>query len=248
MGMIQVITGADFSGSGLQNIVAPLPTLSGKLFACYLPGTGWNGTDGALIDYSGQRGSLVQGSATLSEIGIGNHGTDPAKTPFTSTEIAAGAGAFSWVIVADVPTASASFALLNAGSSLPYSSLQLSTGSNAAQAFKVDSAGAANNAFVYNEALEGAPAFIHGRWDATKSIVGAVNPGSGWVGSAGYHTLATTKGFLNALAVRILPVADSVITSKALLIGFYSGLLTDDEMKQVYTAARKTMSLKSISI
>ena len=68
--MIQIIPDADYSGNGLASVASPLPSHGGKLFATYLPGSGWNGLSNAGQDYSGQRGDLYLGSAAVSA-GVG---------------------------------------------------------------------------------------------------------------------------------------------------------------------------------
>ena len=72
-----------------------------------------------------------------------------------------------------------------------------------------------------------------------------MRPAAGWVGAAGYSTLASSKTFLNALPVRILPVDGSGSGDPELAIGgFYSAALSDTELAEVYYSAKTAMAMK----
>mgnify|MGYP000126670077 CR=1 FL=1 len=247
--MIQIIPDADFSGNGLASVASPLPSHGGKLFATYLPGSGWNGPSNAGQDYSGQRGDLYLGSAAVSALGVGAVAADYAQTPFTAAECAAGNGAMTWCGVVKVPTGSTVIPLFNAGVANPYAALHLSPNSNSIAGFKVDGGGATSVSYVYNADVLGEWAFVHGRWNATTIKAGLVRPASGWLGSAGYATLASSKTFLNALPIRVLPVDGSSSGDPVLAIGgFYSADLSDAELAEVYYSAKTAMAMKGVQI
>ena len=247
--MIQILPDADFSGNGLQSVASPLPSHGGKLFATYLPGSGWNGLAKAGQDYSGQRGDLYLGSAAVSALGVGAAAADYAQTPFTAAECAAGNGAVTWCGVVKVPTGTTIIPLFNAGTTNPYAALHISPGGNNISAFKVDGAGAVQAQYVFDSSVKGSWAFVHGRWDAATINAGLVRPAAGWVGAAGYSTLASSKTFLNALPVRILPVDGSGSGDPELAIGgFYSTALSDTELAEVYYSAKTAMAMKGVLI
>ena len=164
--MIQIIPDADYSGNGLASVASPLPSHGGKLFATYLPGSGWNGLSNAGQDYSGQRGDLYLGSAAVSALGVGAVAADYAQTPFTASECAAGNGAMTWCGVVNVPTGSTIIPLFNSGTANPYAALHLSPGGDNISAFKVDGAGSVQAQHIFDPAVKGQWAFVHGRWDA----------------------------------------------------------------------------------
>jgi len=247
--MIQIIQGADYSGSGLDNIISPLPRLGGALFATYLPGTGWNGEERAAHDYSGQRGDLILNQAPISLLGVGAVAVDNAKTPFTAAELASGTGEMTWLGVVKVPTGATITPLFNSGTTNPYAALHLSPGGNNIAAFKVDGAGAVQANFPFDPSIKGLYAFAHGRWTSTSVKAGIVRPGAGWVGSAGYAELASNKAFINALPIRVLVVDGEVVGDPEMSIGgFYTGALSDDDLELVYSACKKVMALKGVSI
>lgn len=249
MGMIQITPGADYSGAGLANVISPLPTFEDALFACYLPGTAWNGADGVARDYSGQRGDLIMGTAPVSATGVGGVAAGYPATPFSTAELASGNGAFTWVAVIKVPTGTANTPVLNASGGQPYAALHVLPASNQVSAYKTDSAGAAQSLYTFLAALKGQYAFVHGRWNATAAKAGLVNPSAGWVGAAGYTTLATTKGFFDSRPIRFLPSDGSAVGNPEIsMAGFYSRELTDAELAAVYAAARKVMRLQGIAV
>ena len=247
--MIQIIQGADYSGSGLDNIISPLPRLGGALFATYLPGTGWNGEERAAHDYSGQRGDLILNEAPVSSLGVGAVAVDNARTPFTASELASGTGEMTWLGVVKVPIGDTITPLFNSGTTNPYAALHLSPGGNNIAAFKVDGAGAVQANFPLAPSIKGQYAFAHGRWTSTSIKAGIVRPGAGWVGSAGYAELASNKAFINALPIRILVVDGELVGDPEMSIGgFYTGALSDDDLALVYSACKKVMALKGVSI
>lgn len=249
MGIISILPGADFSGGGLPNVLAPLPRLGGTLFACYLPGIGWNGAGAVGRDYSGQRGDLVLNSAVVDADGVFGRELDYATTPFSGAALAAGTGAFTWVAAITVPTASLIFPALSSGPTLPYAAMHFSTGSNAIQGFKVDSGGNDFDAYVYDPTkIEGALRFAHCRWDSAGLKVGIVDPAAGWTGAAGYKSLATTKSIAGAGLIRVLPLPSGAPSIKASLLGFYTGSRTDAEMAEVYASAKKLLARKGLVI
>lgn len=246
--MMQIIPGANFGGAGLDNIISPLPMLSGSLFACYLPGSDWNGVEASVLDYSGQRGQLILNDVVPSATGIGGAASGYAVTPFTSAQIAAGSGEFTWICVVRLPDGAAITPVLNAGTTEPYAALHASPGGTNISAFKVQ-AGAVQAQKVFDSKLLGEYAFIHGRWSADVILSGIVDPAAGWQGADGYGSLASNKGFYNNLPVRILPADGSANGNpEVALLGFYSAFLSDDGLGFVYEAARKAMRLMSINI
>lgn len=247
--MIQIIPDADFSGNGLQSVASPLPSHGGKLFAAYLPGSGWNGLSNAGQDYSGQRGDLYLGSAVVSALGVGAVAADYAQTPFTATECAAGNGEMTWCGVVKVPTGTAITPVFNAAGANPYAALHISPEFNNIAAFKVDGTGATQVQHVFDASVKGQWAFVHGRWDAATIKAGLVRPAAGWVGAAGYTALANSKSFLNALPIRILPLDGTAVGNPELAIGgFYSAALSDAELAEVYYSARTAMAMKGVQI
>ena len=249
MGMIQITPGADYSGAGLANVISPLPTFEDALFACYLPGTAWNGAGGVAHDYSGQRGDLLMGTAAVSATGVGGAAAGYATTPFSTADLASGNDGFTWVGVIKVPTGSANAPVLNAGGGAPYAALHVLPATNQVSGYKVDAAGPAQALYTFLAALKGQYAFVHGRWTTAAAKAGLVNPAAGWVGAAGYATLVTSKGFFDSRPIRFLPSDGTGVGNPEIsLAGFYSRELADSELAAVYTAARKAMRLQGIAI